>query len=503
MSYSGGKISPPVSIYDIQKATGQQSGDLGTLCTCDTLNRWARYKPERADGPKMLMHGSMLAQIRTRKLNNFGLDVPYLIRDVNKGWYLNVMAKRVYDILEREKYAHEPLSEDKLAWQYLKPRGDRTPYGGVKEFYRMTDFVRIPTDTTDPFYNTVYARGYNRNARVPFVSWMDKAGVTEMHNAIRGTWYEVNKQITNHITILFENSIGDDLHLQDFIEFDDQPYTQSRPVWRPVVQVFNDYTPAGGTVWYDRDQPDMEFVGSPITNVEGALWSITIPIDNFPNNANAMYHMCIGIGLVNALEPPYQSWGDGQHVLFLLPFTNEQDENSTYPFYYQFSVVSHQTRILNVIQFQFWDNARVQWNVQDTNHEPYFYIHTEATDVVRIVFTLTKEPTQGLDFVGQNGTSDDPTRYTAMRVYAKEQITGSYSETVRWLTPQTSSWQNPNPPHIHIEPGPRTETVTLYATLTIGDIPLGGYGEYHICADTGGQQMDDIGYFSIKKVPYS
>lgn len=42
---STGKITPPVSINDIQRAIGQSSGDLGTLCKAPTVNCWAKYKP--------------------------------------------------------------------------------------------------------------------------------------------------------------------------------------------------------------------------------------------------------------------------------------------------------------------------------------------------------------------------------------------------------------------------------------------------------------------------
>ena len=110
MAISGGKISPPVSIYDVQQncwvrlvrtVNGTQqriySSSLGVLCGSNVgdtvpasdgkgswtveargaINRWARYKPERIDGYRPIMHGSMLSQTRTRKGNNFGLDVPY------------------------------------------------------------------------------------------------------------------------------------------------------------------------------------------------------------------------------------------------------------------------------------------------------------------------------------------------------------------------------------------------------------------------------------------
>lgn len=47
MAYNSntGKITPPVSISDIQSAIGNSSGDLATLCKAPTVNMWAKYKP--------------------------------------------------------------------------------------------------------------------------------------------------------------------------------------------------------------------------------------------------------------------------------------------------------------------------------------------------------------------------------------------------------------------------------------------------------------------------
>ena len=45
MSYSNGIITAPVSIYDVQRALGSSSPDLGTLCRHQNVNKWAKYKP--------------------------------------------------------------------------------------------------------------------------------------------------------------------------------------------------------------------------------------------------------------------------------------------------------------------------------------------------------------------------------------------------------------------------------------------------------------------------
>ena len=38
-------ISAPVSVYDVQRALGNGSSDVGTLCKANTVNKWAKYKP--------------------------------------------------------------------------------------------------------------------------------------------------------------------------------------------------------------------------------------------------------------------------------------------------------------------------------------------------------------------------------------------------------------------------------------------------------------------------
>lgn len=45
MSYSDRKIAAPVSINDVQRATGNQSNDLGTLCRGRNINQWSKMKP--------------------------------------------------------------------------------------------------------------------------------------------------------------------------------------------------------------------------------------------------------------------------------------------------------------------------------------------------------------------------------------------------------------------------------------------------------------------------
>lgn len=496
MAYANGKIEPPVSIYDVQRALSNGSPDLGTLASASNINMWARYKPERAEGPKMLIHGTSTSSIRSRKGNSFGLQIPFCNANVSKGWTQDVMNGLVYDLV----YGSDTEDE---GWVYLKPRGDRTAQGGVKEYYRLTDFVRIPTDDTDPFYNTAYAKGYNHQANIPFMAFLDMAGVTEREDTslTLHKYYEINLQVTNTLTLTFYNSRGDDLHLQDFIDIT-SPDASGR-AWRPVLQVFDGYKPAGGTDWWLRRQPDLETAGSVInTNIEGS-WSVSLNLDNSHFTpfigVNEFFHLCVGIGFVNS---DFSSWGSGNNQLFLLPYSKDQYDNVDLPFYYQFKLVSYQSRHIYITQLQFFQN-QTTWVVASKSGS-MFTINSNASDLIRVTFTITKEQSQSLEFIGQNGTVQSSSN-SPLKVQVRETI--NYVETIKYLTPKTSSWQTPTNNPV-VPTGQTSDTVTLYADFYMGNINVGEYAEYHICAYTGAmengrEKYDNIGSFSIYKVQYS
>lgn len=45
MAYNNGKITKPVSIYDVQRALASSSTDLATLCRNTNIKMWARFRP--------------------------------------------------------------------------------------------------------------------------------------------------------------------------------------------------------------------------------------------------------------------------------------------------------------------------------------------------------------------------------------------------------------------------------------------------------------------------
>ena len=482
MSNTNGVIAAPVSIYDVQHVLGLGSNDLATLCVSTAINRWARYKPERWAGTTAAQKQKGVPNpinYATRKFNNFSLEVPFCNYDQHKGWYLNVMAKRVYDIINGVKYDTETKSEDQLAWQYMKPRGNYSQ--ALKEFFRLSDFARLPNDTTDDYYGTTYAKGYNHAARVPFASWMDMTGVTEKSVGLE-ICYEVNKEVTDYLTILFQNSIGDDLHLNDFISF--TPPTGY--AWRPVLQVFNnDGTPA----WQNRTSPSLQVIGSAITDEQSAVWRVQLPLSNFPDNAAIYYHLCVGIGLTNSSGAFY----NGDNNLFLLPFTDEQETSGLYPFYYMFAVSSHNAQTLNVTGMSFYNGNT--W-VTCTG-APYFDAALgNFSRALRLTMNITRL-TEKLYFIGENGEGNVPSGGRSIQIQAREMIGGV--ETSQIMKPQTASWSNPAEGYIEIPAGTTSQTYDIHANIWTGVVPAGGYAEYHLWVKLGTSDWDEIGYFSIHR----
>lgn len=488
MSNTNGVIAAPVSIYDVQHVLGQGSNDLATLCVSTAINRWARYKPERWAGTtaaQKLLGWPQPMSYASRKINNFSLDVPYLITDQNKGWIHDVMAKRAYDIVYRIRHSTESVSEDQLAWQYLKPRGNRrtAQQEPSAEFFRLSDFARLPNDTTDKYNGTTYAKGYNHAARVPFVSWMDMTGAKEKTKGLE-IYYEFNKEVTDYITILFQNSIGDDLHLNDFISFN----TPSGYDWRPVLQVF--YMNMYGTEdrWYNRTSPNIQVVGNAITDSQSAVWRVQLPLSSFPDDAATFYHLCVGIGLTNSAGQFY-----GGNDLFLLPFTDEQDISGLFPFYYMFCVTSHNAQTLNVTGMSF--NNGNTW-VTCTG-APYFDAALgNFSRALRLTMNITRL-TEKLYFIGENGEGNVPSGGRAIQIQAREMIGGV--ETSQIMKPQTASWSNPAEGYIEIPAGTTSQTYDIHANIWTGVVPAGGYAEYHLWVKLGTSDWDEIGYFSIHR----
>lgn len=136
MGYNNGKVTAPVSIYDIKKALGVSSNDVGTLCTHKNINVWARYRPipcsQAANNkPQCITPAQRLSE-------RYGIDPPVDMFSAD-------------DITAYENYANS-LEENGLFYLKLRPWGDT-------HFKRITDFSK------DTSINTRTGKGYDRNAQ--------------------------------------------------------------------------------------------------------------------------------------------------------------------------------------------------------------------------------------------------------------------------------------------------------------------------------------------------
>lgn len=487
MSYSNNRITAPVNQHDVQQALGINSPHWKVLCTSNNINKWARYKPVRS-----LSKITRPITFAERKAVNFGLDVPYCNTYPSTGWVADVMNKMVFDIIDRAY----------VGWNYLKPGGNNEPY-------RITDYVRNPHETTpssagDP--TPVNLQGYNHGAHFPFSAFLDMIGFTEKTDS-DGVYYEINYNVTQVLKITFFNSGGDDLHLQDFITIED--FGNNR-AWRPVLQVFNGYinltssNPDDRLPWYERDNLgtyDMEAAGGDITTNPSDTWSVTIDLSDskFTSfiNKNVFFHMCVGVGCVN---PDFSSWKNGaqgeENALFVIPYTENQINNSEYPFYFRFKVVRDAARTLEIIQLQY-NQQNHGWTIAGGT-APYFEIYSNAYQLARLTFTLTEIAGQPLDFVGENGSQSATN--TQLKIRMIERITGQMGQAYKYLTPCSDSWAVQD--YVTI-PGNNTgDIVQLYAHFYIGNgdpvIPIGQYAEYQIEISTdGGTSWSNIGSMSI------
>ena len=110
MPYSNFIITAPVGVYDVQRAIGDGSTDVGALCKHANVNRWAKWKPIKCPTVELLT---------TQKMINLGAYRYGIIRH-------GAGVVPLYDPSTLE------LNHD--VWQYDKPTG------GATAPFRLADF---------------------------------------------------------------------------------------------------------------------------------------------------------------------------------------------------------------------------------------------------------------------------------------------------------------------------------------------------------------------------
>lgn len=145
MSYSGGIINAPVSIYDIQQAIGVSgNGDLGTLCAHENVNMWAKYKPVRYPAIDTTKNPSNPSQAWLNSDKTWKTD-SYVI------WWRN--PKDIYTetintcgfSIPASQAVNENIASTLGAWDVERPRG------GANEPFREIDFNQYYHNAVCPF----------------------------------------------------------------------------------------------------------------------------------------------------------------------------------------------------------------------------------------------------------------------------------------------------------------------------------------------------------------
>lgn len=158
-------IVAPVSIRDVQIATGCGDNDLGTLIANANINMWARFKPVK------LATVGLITDAQRASVNH-GITLP----DITRG---SITASNVMD-----------AAANAATWGYDKPTG------GASEPFRLADFA-----------NTI-SQGYYHGAH-PFIEV----------NYPRGGWTFVKGGTSRALIILFDTDPYDqaiNLHASDF-----------------------------------------------------------------------------------------------------------------------------------------------------------------------------------------------------------------------------------------------------------------------------------------------
>ena len=121
MGYSNGFITPPVSIYDVQRALGTSENDVGRLCQHANINMWSRHKPVGYRSIKPIGFGDS-DPTNEAKTVGYGL-APGAIKIGGSSFN----ESDVTDMFEDETGQYD--------WKYTKPAG------GQSQPFRLTDFA--------------------------------------------------------------------------------------------------------------------------------------------------------------------------------------------------------------------------------------------------------------------------------------------------------------------------------------------------------------------------
>ena len=413
MSNTQGIISIPVvnnpSGGDIQTVLGSSAGDVATLCKLSNINRWARYKPVSHSTKKAITQSE-------RNSVHWGLSVPFFTGEINE---------QVYGIMQ---------APDGYYWGYIKPSG------GTNSPYRQSDFGKTPNDSTALPWVGSGLTGYNHSAKFPMEVVIDTAGVIYSNGV-----YQINANTLSKLKFYFQNPTGDDLCIQDFINWGIETSSQK---WRPFFYMYADDD------WYTSGKTPTRYGGGTVFSYTRTdVPTLEVSVANL--NLNQYYHICIGIGCCDANA---STWVTGSNYKFIAPFNNKYQQQQ---FYYKILVGSYFDRAITVTTLKYV-NSQGAWTNAEGSYQR-FTTPSDITDVFAFTATITKTSTK-VYFVPPTSTSPTPT----LKIRVLEAIGSSSTERTVAPTSSSNPGTNPNPNYIEIAAGSTTETVTIYGRFTNG-----------------------------------
>lgn len=279
-------INAPVSVYDVQKALSTSENDVGRLCRHDNINMWARNKPVRFETVKVLTDAQ---RMQTR----FGLGFPGLGGNI----YFN-------------KFIHDVMNGDAVAWEYLRPRGDRTnilePGGnyGVKEWYRLSDFDGYKHDAVPPIHTAIQ-------------------NIDQLPYHRENNTYEINTSEIGSLAFVVYQDAAANIRMSEIL--------QNVNNYRMMIEVYGDGQ-VGGLPWYSPGRNPSRSVVS-----DAIVGNNTVTAYLQTGGLSGIYHVCVGMQQcddANRTNPISQT-------SFIAPRTKAEEATGKYPYYYKLWFVSY------------------------------------------------------------------------------------------------------------------------------------------------------------------
>lgn len=418
--YTQGNIG--VSIKDVQTILDESSNDLGTLCTSESINMWARYKPQCTSAPIPV---APMSYYYRSIINNqdydrwghvFGIKIPFC----DNNCVLNDTAYRiVYD------------ADESTSWEYKQPYGVRSATD--RQYYRLTDFVRNPEERTqgesritgDP--TPIELQGYNHAAPIPLIVTHNIPNSMKHMGEDQIPYYELNIQEIQSIVFTFQSSSGNDLHIQDLIDIDHVNSEGSEYRWRPILQLFDGWTAAGQDDWWERSSADLVLTGEQISTNPSSSSTLTLPLNNqhfiangpggvsYINNTSLsdMFHICLGIACCNSSGT---SFGNSMYrnPCFILPYSKQQFQDVELPFYYRFCITNHFVGNIVLKKLEWWNSGTLQYQEATITQGVVSVPSNPIESIPYITLEISKPPINPLHFV--MGNMQVASGYTSLEI---------------------------------------------------------------------------------------